>query len=199
MLASSVDIEFHSCLPSCPLAFFNKDLTVIANGGPNSNVQRTSDHIQFLITETGPKTPKTPTVAAMTMEEGGEEKEVTETFELIAEQALVSPQIFCNVFPFHLMFDRDMRIVQAGKSVSRVMPKVAEKNCHLLDILDPIRPHIQLSFQAILSHISTIYVLKTRQDAMLEPDMFMRLKVCSRIMRVNYHHHNYYNHYYRVK
>lgn len=178
MLASSVNIEFYSCLLSCPLAFFNKDLNVTANGG---NVQKTSDHIQFLITETGPKTPKTPktpTVMTMTMEgEGGDEKEVTEAFELIAGQPLISPQIFCNVFPFHLMFDRDMRIVQAGKSVSRVMPKVAEKNCHLLDILDPIRPHIQLSFQAILSHISTIYVLKTRQDAMLEPDMFMRLKV----------------------
>jgi guanylate cyclase soluble subunit beta len=102
---------------------------------------------------------------------------VAEAFELIAGQPLVSPQIFCHVFPFHLMFDRDMRIVQAGKSVSRVMPKVAEENCHLLDILEPIRPHIQLSFQTILSHISTIYVLKTKQDVMLEPDMFMRLKV----------------------
>lgn len=178
MLTSSANIEFHSCLPSRPLAYFNKDLSVNANGGPHSNVQKTSDHIQFLITETGPKTPKTPKTPTAVTLEGGDEQEVTESFELIAEQPLISPQIFCHVFPFHLMFDRDMRIVQAGKSVSRVMPKVAEENCYLLDILDPIRPHIQLSFQAILSHISTIYVLKTRQDAMLEPDMFMRLKVC---------------------
>ncbi len=100
-----------------------------------------------------------------------------EAFELIAEKPVITPQIFCHAFPFHLMFDRSMRIVQAGTSVSRVIPKVAEENCHLLDILEPIRPHIQLSFQTILSHISTIYVLKTRQNVMLEADMFMRLKV----------------------
>lgn len=75
------------------------------------------------------------------------------------------------------MFNRDMHIIQSGTSVSRVIPKVAEQNCHLLDILEPIRPHIQLSFQTILSHISTIYVLKTKQNVMLEPDMVMRLKV----------------------
>lgn len=180
-------ISIFISIPILP-AYFNKDVNTQSNGDlkcSHSNIQRTSDHIQFLITETGPKTPKTPKTpssisSASTTEDGvggGSEKESNETFELIAELPLVSPQIFCHVFPFHLMFDRDMKIVQAGKSVSRVIPKVAEENCHLLDILEPIRPHIQLSFQTILSHISTIYVLKTKQDVMLESDMLMRLKV----------------------
>jgi guanylate cyclase soluble subunit beta len=136
----------------------------------------TADHIQFRITETGPKTPKTPKTPNSISSEGANDKEF-EAFELIADKPLVSPQIFCHVFPFHLMFNRDMRVVQAGTSVSRVIPKVAEQNCQLLDILEPIRPHIQLSFQTILSHISTIYVLKTRQNVMLDKDMVMRLKV----------------------
>lgn len=136
----------------------------------------TADHIQFLITETGPRTPKTPKTPSSIISEGASEKEF-EAFELIADKPLVSPQIFCHVFPFHLMFNRDMHVVQAGTSVSRVIPKVAEQKCPLLDILEPIRPHIQLSFQTILSHISTIYVLKTKQNVMLEPDMMMRLKV----------------------
>lgn len=75
------------------------------------------------------------------------------------------------------MFNRQMRIVQAGKSVLRVIPRTAEENCPLLDVLEPVRPHIQLSFQTILAHISTIYVLKTKPGTMLEPEMFMRLKV----------------------
>lgn len=134
-----------------------------------------ADHIQFLITEIGPatpKTPKTPSSAKCT-----KEFDLPEDFELVADQPLVSPQIFCQVFPFHLMFDRQMRIVQAGKSVTRVIPKVAEENCPLLDVLEPVRPHIQLSFQTILAHISTIYVLKTKPGTMLEAEMFMRLKV----------------------
>lgn len=36
---------------------------------------------------------------------------------------LISPATFCKVFPFHLMFDRQMKVVQAGKAVSRVIPR----------------------------------------------------------------------------
>lgn len=160
-------------------AYFNKDRNVAANGDlkcPHNDVQKTADHIQFLITETGPRTPKTPKTPCSFSSDGGSDKEL-EAFQMIADKPLISPQIFCHVFPFHLMFDRNMQVVQAGTSVARVIPKVVEQNCHLLEILEPIRPHIQLSFQTILSHISTIYVLKTKQNVMLEPDMFMRLKV----------------------
>ena len=100
-----------------------------------------------------------------------------EEFELIASEPLITPQIFCKVFPFHIMFDRQMRIVQAGKSVSRVIPKVSEINCWLLDVLEAVRPHIKMTFQNILSHINTIYVLKTKQEVMIKPEMFIRLKV----------------------
>ena len=141
--------------------------------------EQVADHIQFLITEIGPVTPKTPKTPSGTKSPKEFERDPPDDFELVAEQPLVSPQIFCQVFPFHLMFNRQMRIVQAGKSVSRVIPKVAEENCPLLDVLEPVRPHIQLSFQNILAHISTIYVLKTKPGTMLQPEMFMRLKVNS--------------------
>jgi guanylate cyclase soluble subunit beta len=137
-------------------------------------VNKVADHIQFCITEVTPKVQK----------DGGKvavnkivEKDISADVQLIAQEPLVSPQIFCQLFPFHLMFNRQMKIVQAGKSVTRVIPKLAEENCNLLDILDAIRPHIQLSFQTILAHISTIYVLKTKPGMMIEIDSFMRLKV----------------------
>lgn len=146
------------------------------NNNEKKEPPKLSDHIQFLITEIGsvtPKTPKTPNSVKFSKEFD----QPLDDFELVSSEPLVSPQIFCQVFPFHLMFDRTLKIVQAGKSVSRVIPRLAEENCNLLDVLEPIRPHIAVSFQAILSHISTIYVLKTKPDAMLESDMFMRLKV----------------------
>ncbi|KAG5681351.1 hypothetical protein PVAND_010795 [Polypedilum vanderplanki] len=172
----------------CEQTFFNNETKIkkAANGNlkcPHNNnnendtqtLQTTSDHIQFLITEVGPKTPKYPKTTIDDYDNMNE-KEMFDDFELVAEEPLVSPQIFCQVFPFHLMFDRQMKIVQAGKSVSRVIPKINENHCNLLDILEAIRPHIELSFQSILAHISTIYVLKTKACVMLEPDMFMRLK-----------------------
>lgn len=184
--------NFNLCV-SLTSAFFTNDITNINETGDLTNGElhfkqsngtvlnrqpvQVADHIQFLITEIGPATPKTPKTPNSAKNTREFDREPPDDFELVAAQPLVSPQIFCQVFPFHLMFDRQMRIVQAGKSVSRVIPKVAEANCPLLDVLEPVRPHIQLSFKTILAHISTIYVLKTKPGTMLEPEMFIRLKV----------------------
>ncbi|KAL7028069.1 hypothetical protein ACKWTF_005710 [Chironomus riparius] len=169
----------------CEKKYFSNDLDSDTLTGDSENAQH--NHIQFLITEVGPKIPKSPKSPKTTNDtdianvdttkySDDNEKEILDDFQLVSEENLISPQIFCQVFPFHLMFNRQMNIVQAGKSVLRVIPKIAEENCNLLDILEPIRPHIQLSFRTILSHITTIYVLKTKPGMMLEKDMFMRLK-----------------------
>jgi len=46
-------------------------------------------------------------------------------------------------------------------------------------VVEAIRPHLQLNFENILSHINTIYVLQTRQGAMSSrhEQRFLRLKV----------------------
>ncbi|CAH1174092.1 unnamed protein product [Phaedon cochleariae] len=124
------------------------------------------DHVQFLITETsGPK-----------------KSQLSETVEIetLSLEPKVSPATFCRLFPFHIMFDRDMKIVQTGSSVARVIPKANSFKCKITDILDTIRPHLDLTFDNILSHINTIYVLKTRAGVMkvnAPPEFrFLRLK-----------------------
>ncbi|XP_065076633.1 guanylate cyclase soluble subunit beta-1-like [Ochlerotatus camptorhynchus] len=126
-----------------------------------------SDHIQFLITEIS--APKTPTRRS-------EDKEQQADYQLVAKEPMISPTTFCKVFPFHLMFNRDLIVVQAGKSVSRVIPKISEQNCPLLTIFEAIRPHLELSFGNILAHINTIYVLKTKAGVMAISERYLRLK-----------------------
>ncbi|KPU80184.1 uncharacterized protein Dana_GF18416, isoform D [Drosophila ananassae] len=127
------------------------------------------DHVQFLIREIN--------VAAKSQVDAKKD-EVVDDMEFLCEAPLISPATFCKVFPFHLMFDRQMKIVQAGKAVSRVIPRVAEENCSLIEVVEAIRPHLQLNFENILSHINTIYVLQTRQGAMSSrhEQRFLRLK-----------------------
>uniref|UniRef100_A0A6P4E751 Guanylate cyclase soluble subunit beta-1 n=1 Tax=Drosophila rhopaloa TaxID=1041015 RepID=A0A6P4E751_DRORH len=127
------------------------------------------DHVQFLIREIN--------VAAKSQDDAKKD-EVPDDMEFLCEAPLISPSTFCKVFPFHLMFDRQMKIVQAGKAVSRVIPRVAEENCSLIEVVEAIRPHLQLNFENILSHINTIYVLQTRQGAMSSrhEQRFLRLK-----------------------
>ncbi|XP_058443050.1 guanylate cyclase soluble subunit beta-1 isoform X1 [Malaya genurostris] len=144
----------------------NQSQTTKRNPDSTRHVER-SDHIQFLITEiSGPKTPT----------RRSEEKEQQTDFQLVAKEPMISPTTFCKAFPFHLMFNRDLIIVQAGKSVSRVIPKISETNCPLLTIFEAIRPHLQLSFGNILAHINTIYVLKTKAGVMSISERYLRLK-----------------------
>lgn len=142
------------------------------NGDTKTSTTTLSDHIQFLITETASTNPDTARAKEV-------EKEPPDDFQLVANVPLISPTTFCRVFPFHVMFDRQMRIVQAGKSVMRVIPKVAQINCPLLEVFETVRPHIEMNFQNILSHINTIYVLKTTPGSMKTHETFMRLKVNS--------------------
>jgi hypothetical protein len=50
----------------------------------------------------------------------------------------VNAATFCRVFPFHIMFDRDLKIVQTGSTVARVVPKVTSPDCRVTDILDTV-------------------------------------------------------------
>lgn len=109
------------------------------------------------------------------------------------------------------MFDRGLVIRRAGTAISRVLPQVG-RNCVLTDVVemvsrnpfcqthfapvrltrspldsDQVRPHMEISFDNILHHINTIYVLRTREAVIaaefLSPEVLqtdhslMRLKV----------------------
>ncbi|KAL7729300.1 hypothetical protein ACLKA6_008879 [Drosophila palustris] len=138
------------------------------------------DHVQFLIREIN--------VAAKSQADAKKDEQAaaaSDDMEFLCEAPLISPATFCKVFPFHLMFDRQMKVVQAGKAVSRVIPRVAEENCSLIEVVEAIRPHLQLTFENILSHINTIYVLQTRQGAMSSrlEQRFLRLKSVANELR----------------
>lgn len=110
------------------------------------------DHVQFLITERSGSS-------------NVQHQQVAE-IETLSLEPKVSPATFCRVFPFHLMFDRELIILHTGATISRVVPMVARTVCKLTDILNPVRPHLDLTFDNILAHINTVYVLKTKTGVM---------------------------------
>lgn len=54
--------------------------------------------------------------------------------------------------------------------------RLTESNCLLNDVLEAVRPHVNLTFDNILAHINTIYVLKTKSGA-IAGQGYLRLKV----------------------
>lgn len=79
-----------------------------------------------------------------------------------SSKQMMSPKTFCNAFPFHIIFDKNMNIRQCGTSILRAIPQMKKKDCKLTDIFTIIRPHIQLDYQSICSQIMSVFVLATK-------------------------------------
>lgn len=90
---------------------------------------------------------------------------------LLSSEPKISPATFCNIFPFHLMFGRDMEILQNGDSLSRVI-KGLNGRAHLRmpDIFELVRPKIEFNSNALLAHINTVFVLRTRPGCLQVPN-----------------------------
>ena len=107
------------------------------------------DHVQFAIIEKD----RTKQIGPV----------VSENIEDMNLAPMISPATFCRAFPFHIVFDRHMVIQQIGSSLLRVIPQVVRTACRIDDILEMVRPHMDFSFEHIMAHINTVYVLRTKE------------------------------------
>lgn len=83
--------------------------------------------------------------------------------ETLSMESKISPATFCRAFPFHLIFDRNHLVRQAGTSVARVLPHLTDPTCRVTDLFNMVRPHVDFTFHNILAHINTVFVLKTKE------------------------------------
>ncbi|ELV12728.1 Guanylate cyclase soluble subunit beta-1 [Tupaia chinensis] len=108
------------------------------------------DHTQFLIEEKESK-----------------EEDFYEDLDRFEEngtqESRISPHTFCKAFPFHIIFDRDLVVTQCGNAIYRVLPQLQPGTCSLLSVFSLVRPHIDISFHGILSHINTVFVLRSKE------------------------------------
>ncbi|XP_014277846.1 guanylate cyclase soluble subunit beta-1 isoform X2 [Halyomorpha halys] len=115
------------------------------------------DHVQFMITEIKKDGQKTPT------------KRRNVTCIIANGPPRVSPRTFCKIFPFHFLFDRNLQIRQVGEKIATILPKGRDIRTYLLtELMDPIRPHLDLTYNNIVSHINTVYVMKSKEGVMID-------------------------------
>lgn len=93
------------------------------------------------------------------------QEDVVSTDNVVHEdKQLVSSKTFCKAFPFHIVFDYDMKILQVGSSLSVVLPALRQDEVRLDRFFEFERPKMRLTFENILAHINTIFIMiPTRQ------------------------------------
>ena len=78
---------------------------------------------------------------------------------------------FCKAFPFHVMFDRNLNIIQAGVSLMRILNKRFNNDGQFpfSDVFELARPRMEFNFQAVLSHINTVFIFTVKPSALKCP------------------------------
>ena len=82
----------------------------------------------------------------------------------------ISPATFCHSFPFHLMFDKCMKILHCGDSLSRVIKDISDSHLTVPEVFELVRPRIELTCESLLAHINTVFVLTTRPGYLQPPN-----------------------------
>lgn len=74
---------------------------------------------------------------------------------------------FCKAFPFHVMFDEDLTVIQAGVAILRVLNKKSSNKVKFNELFTLVRPKLTVSFAPILAHINTVFVVETTEGSII--------------------------------
>jgi len=128
------------------------------------------DHTEFIITIIGPQTTKCENLSQDSDQHTQLYEDESFTYKNVeqlahsAETSKVSPLVFAQALPFHLIFNRDLVIQQAGTSILRVIPVLNSKqDVRLPEVMNMLEPKClrgKLSFENILKYINSVYVFR---------------------------------------
>ncbi|XP_064413007.1 guanylate cyclase soluble subunit beta-2 [Latimeria chalumnae] len=84
------------------------------------------------------------------------------------ERLWVEEKIFCNAFPFHIVFDETLRIKQAGVNIQKLVPGLQTLGVQVDDYFTMVHPQVTFTISSIRKFINSQFVLKTRREMMSE-------------------------------
>ncbi|XP_007258446.3 guanylate cyclase soluble subunit beta-2-like [Astyanax mexicanus] len=75
---------------------------------------------------------------------------------------------FCNAFPFHIVFDEELRVRQAGVAVQKIVPGLQTMGIQLDQYFTILHPEVTFTIASIRKFINSHFVLQTRREMMPE-------------------------------
>ena len=134
-------------------------------------VNETNDHVVFAIRELGPVTEETE--CAKLKRQHSFKPDLSYIDKL--KWSPVPAAQFCQIFPFHIIFDDKQQICQMGISLFRVITdhNIDVENVKLTDVFSVERPQgMTLNFSDVKSHINMVFILSSKNSSSNE----LRLK-----------------------
>uniref|UniRef100_A0A8D0KY83 guanylate cyclase n=1 Tax=Strix occidentalis caurina TaxID=311401 RepID=A0A8D0KY83_STROC len=80
----------------------------------------------------------------------------------------IDTKTFCNGLPFHLVFDKELRVKQAGVSIQKIVPGLQTMGICLDHYFSIVHPEVPFSISSIQKFINSQFVFQTRREMMPE-------------------------------
>ncbi|XP_069755199.1 guanylate cyclase soluble subunit beta-2-like [Narcine bancroftii] len=75
---------------------------------------------------------------------------------------------FCNSFPFHIVFNQELRVKQAGTSIQKLVPGLRTVDIQLDAYFSIVHPEVTFKISTIQKFINSPFLLRTKQEMMPE-------------------------------
>jgi guanylate cyclase soluble subunit beta len=93
--------------------------------------------------------------------------------DVLSERITIQPKTFCNIFPFHVLFDENLVVKQCGANVARWSQSSLTRDgngLRLDDLFILSQPKMQLSYKHILKFCNATYILEARAPALADAE-----------------------------
>eukprot|EP00066_Takifugu_rubripes_P017518 XP_011606784.1 PREDICTED: guanylate cyclase soluble subunit beta-2-like [Takifugu rubripes] len=88
-------------------------------------------------------------------------------FQPVYPEALnVDLETFCNAFPFHIVFDEQLVVHQAGVNLQRIVPGLQTMSIHLDQYFSIVHPEVTFNITSIRKFINSHFVLQAHREMM---------------------------------
>ncbi|XP_051874564.1 guanylate cyclase soluble subunit beta-2-like [Pristis pectinata] len=75
---------------------------------------------------------------------------------------------FCNSFPFHIVFNQELRVKQAGTSIQKIVPGLQTMDIQLDAYFTIVHPEVTFKISSIQKFINSPFLLRTKREMMPE-------------------------------
>ncbi|XP_073439441.1 guanylate cyclase soluble subunit beta-2-like [Dendrobates tinctorius] len=91
------------------------------------------------------------------------------TFQPVYPSRLwMDEKAFCNEFPFHIVFDKELKIRQAGVNIQKYVPGIQTIDIRLDEYFTIVHPQVTFTISNIKMFTNSQFVLKTKREMMPE-------------------------------
>uniref|UniRef100_A0A672PAF9 guanylate cyclase n=1 Tax=Sinocyclocheilus grahami TaxID=75366 RepID=A0A672PAF9_SINGR len=145
--------------------FFNSKIKMeIVNQREEVERMGTKEHIVFLITQSPVPLDKVCTENVCDFSERSMQKTAFEP--AYPDNLCIDLKTFCNAFPFHIVFDEELLVRQAGVTIQRIVPGLQSFCGQLHQYFTIQHPQVTFNICSIRKFINSHFVLRTRRDRM---------------------------------